>query len=225
MAYKYIVLGNIPVMVDMETGYFNITQLLCGRKRFGNWLQNNYSKQIIAYLKKYCEPVTKNGKPTIIKYTVTGEFGGVYVCKEILAAVAEWAKIDIPIDIQHIKQKIKLVNTIRCMNRKMKGGNPNVTKYVFVLLKVPTGYLAMRTKTRSKNSFIKILRKRKYPEIGIVYEKKYNPDCINLFQRVKLLDGIRMCNNHVTLKNGYTIEGFIRDIEKLSIVNLSMQDL
>lgn len=243
-SYWYGQLNNLYILMDRETGYFNITKLFKG-KNFNVWQNNKKSKIILDYLQKYAKPVTKDKKTYKVKYSLIGynakncDYSGTYVCEDLITIVAHWISPEMGKLIDNyygdntfkntmdvLRNKIKMVNRINLRNKKFAGDDSKSLKYVFFLMETdPNQYHIMRTKTRTKNAFLKSLKKTKYPNFKIIYEKKYNPKCINLYQRLKQLDNVKIYFNAIKLLDGYTIEKLKQDIDKLSEVHLKITDI
>ncbi|GBN65608.1 Putative KilA-N domain-containing protein 313L [Araneus ventricosus] len=79
----------------------------------------------------------------------------------------------------------------------------------------------MRSQRSNYNNNLKRL-KQKYPHSEILLELRYDPDSLNLFDKIKeRMVNIDVHYNGIKLLNGYTEEQFIRDVKEIANSNVS----
>ena len=126
------------------------------------------------------------------------------------------------------KIKIKM-EKLKLENERYKEVKDDITpktrnpdkRHIFVLIqKNKDGskhpYYAMRTQRLSFKPHLNRLKER-YPNLQVIQEIKYNPNSINLFNRVKeQLEHIHVHFNGIRLLGDYTINQLMKDIERLN---------
>lgn len=167
---------------------------------------------------------------------------GTYVHEDLVVSIACWVsdefayKVNLIIRSVLVKEIIdKHAKEIMAMETKMIKLENDVEKYkafeedispktldeskrnVFILTKINDSfpYHATRCQKRSKPLQLKQL-KQKHADAKVVYERTYNPNAINFFNRVKeQIQNIVVYRNKIKLINGYNEEAFINDMKKI----------
>lgn len=90
--FWYGLFGDFKLIIDKETGYFNATKLCKDSgKLFKHWLENNRTKELIAYFSSGDE---HNELFNVVKCADCEVITGTYVPKELILDITSWISID-----------------------------------------------------------------------------------------------------------------------------------
>lgn len=172
---------------------------------------------------------------------------GTYVCEDLIVQIASWVSPVFSYKVTHIinhifvkESQIKYMKDIKSLkseitllemkNEKYEKLEEDISpktkdvlkRHMFILTEISDTYplYAMRCQRKSKAKQIKRL-KRKYPNSKVIFERSYDPNAINLFNRVKekIPYIITFCNK-IKLMDGYALENFVKDLDQVANVKL-----
>ena len=245
--FWYAVFGDFKLIVDKSTGYFNATKLChSAGKRFRKWKDNERSKKLMAYFEENLRSWNSGAKTIYEKQAgnndKTGKvISGQYVCRELILDISCWLSGDFYVKCVNIvcdyyanefKQyatsneelRKKLAEIQRSWEAHKEDISPKTLQpsklHMFgIFSKNAEGkydYYVVRAQQSSYRTAVKKL-KQVYPECEIVYELKYNPNSINLYNRMKEnLDYLDYDHNHFNIKE-MSLDTLIRDVTQLVI--------
>lgn len=188
-------------------------------KRFDNWLRNKATKESI-------KKISNNEKILIDKclIKIMNEpiyYRGTYIHKNLIIYLVSWISSEYAIQETVTKlynQNIKLKSQMKilCNDRVIKSEFKN-NCHCFILFKnnanIPYLYRVSRIKEKDKKKTI-----IKYRDHKILLNIDYNPNTINLWDRIKekLKGRIKVNRCLLRLLNDYTQTELIKDIEDIN---------
>lgn len=211
---------DFTIIIMNKNQYVNATKLcnqintkIKTKKRFRTWLENKSTKELVDYVSQIIKiPVNK----LFIKIiNDENRYTGTYIHTDLIMHVITWISPKYASDIKRIEnyklqKKMKTICKDRVIKSIDEGNYP-----CFILLKDNSDiyYHIIRTKNKTKNVAIK-----KHEDCSIVLNIKYNPNSINLLDRMRenLYDRIKIKGCSFHLLNYYTEKELIEDIIKLN---------
>lgn len=168
---------------------------------------------------------------------------GTYVHEDLIIPIACWVsnlfahkvvKIIKHVNVKYVREKyMKEISTLETTvmvleneTKKYKQVEEDISpkskdkskQNTFVLTEIDGKYPLHATRCQRRSMILQLQRLRKtYPYAKVLYKRDYDPNAVNLFNRTKeKIPYIKTSRNKIKLYNNYSVDEFIKDIEKIA---------